>query len=125
MIRVAIVGQHPVVCDGITALLKDVEDIEGDRAHNAITLPIKYGKRTALVCASGAIIMLVSSTIVAAAYELYRPVFQIIVTLADLLLVGTIVLIWKTEKAIQMRHASTMIKASMIVGIISIIAGSL
>jgi len=30
-------------------LLKDVEDMEGDRRENAVTLPVKYGVTTALI----------------------------------------------------------------------------
>lgn len=106
-------------------LVKDVEDIEGDRAKQAATLPVKYGPASALAVATISLFLLIICTLFAAFFTLYQRVFFYIVLVADLLMVGTIYMIWRDSSPIQMRRASNTLKLTMGVGLLSIIAGSL
>jgi len=64
-------------------LLKDIEDMEGDRREHAVTLPIKYGVVPALLLATVSLIVLIGTTIAAAIFTLYHSAFLYIVLIAD------------------------------------------
>jgi geranylgeranylglycerol-phosphate geranylgeranyltransferase len=106
-------------------LVKDVEDIEGDRAKLAATLPVKYGPKSALAVATLSLVLLIGCTLAAAFFSLYHPAFLYIVLVADLLMFGTILMMWRDSSPIQMRRASNTLKLSMGIGLLSIVAGSL
>jgi geranylgeranylglycerol-phosphate geranylgeranyltransferase len=106
-------------------VLKDIEDMEGDRREHVITLPIKYGVRPALVLATVFLFVLLGTTIVVAVYALYQPAFFNIVILADLLICVSIILMWRDHSSLSLNRASTILKISMVVGLLSIIAGSI
>jgi geranylgeranylglycerol-phosphate geranylgeranyltransferase len=106
-------------------ILKDVEDMEGDRREHAVTLPLKYGVRTALVLASAVLLFLIGITVGVAWAEFYHAAFFAIVVLADFLMCASLVVVWKDHSSRAMRSASALLKASMILGLVSIIAGSL
>ena len=106
-------------------LLKDVEDMEGDRIENAFTLPVKYGVSPSLIMATVSLLVLVGTTIAAASFALYHSAFLYIVLVADFLMCISIILMWRDHSSTTMKLISTILKISMIVGLISIIAGSL
>jgi geranylgeranylglycerol-phosphate geranylgeranyltransferase len=106
-------------------LVKDVEDMEGDRAKQASTLPVRYGPRSALAGATLSLVLLIGCTFFAALHSFYQPAFLYIVLVADLLMFGSILMIWRDSSPAQMRRASNTLKLSMGVGLLSIIAGSL
>jgi geranylgeranylglycerol-phosphate geranylgeranyltransferase len=106
-------------------LLKDVEDIEGDRKEHAVTLPVKYGITPALLLATVSLLVLMSATIAAAIFALYNSAFLFIVLLSDCFMCISIILMWRNRSLTAIRRASTILKISMIIGLISIIAGSM
>ena len=106
-------------------LLKDSEDIEGDRIENAVTLPIKYGVMTALMLATGTQLILIGVTIAVAISGVYHSAFLYIVIISDCLMCASIILIWLDHSSAAIRRASTLLKGSMIFGLLSIIAGSI
>jgi len=105
-------------------VLKDVEDMEGDRKEHAVTLPIQYGIRPALMLATASLLLLIGITIAVGLIALYHPAFLFIVIIADCLICFSIVLFWLDHSPSAMRRASTLLKASMITGLLSIIVGS-
>jgi geranylgeranylglycerol-phosphate geranylgeranyltransferase len=107
-------------------LLKDVEDMEGDRKGNAITLPIQYGVRTALTVATGSLLLLTGVTVGVALSSWYHPAFFYVVLLADCCMGASIGCMWLDPSAQKyLRRASILLKTSMMIGLLSIIAGSL
>jgi geranylgeranylglycerol-phosphate geranylgeranyltransferase len=106
-------------------LLKDVEDMEGDRIEHAVTLPVKYGVTTAFVLATATLLILIGVTMTVATLGLYHSAFLYIVSVADCLMFISIILLWLGHSPTALKHASTILKVSMIIGLISIIAGSM
>ena len=106
-------------------LIKDVEDIEGDRAQNIITLAIKYGTRPALALATASLVFLIGSTFIAAYLAVYHLVFLYSLLAADFLMLGVIGMIWRDSSTARMRLVSNILKICMVIGLLSIIAGSL
>ena len=106
-------------------LLKDVEDMEGDRIEDAITLPVKYGIKPPLMLATASLLLLILATITASCVTLYSFAFLYIVLVADCLISVSIIMMWLDHSSTAMRRVSTILKISMIVGLLSIIAGSM
>ncbi len=106
-------------------LVKDVEDIEGDRKEHAITLPIKYGIRPALVLATVSLLVLIGTTFIVAKFCVYHSAFLYIVFIADLLMVVSIVMMWWSSSPLHMRRVSNNLKLCMVIGLLAIIVGSL
>jgi geranylgeranylglycerol-phosphate geranylgeranyltransferase len=106
-------------------LLKDVEDMEGDRIENAVTLPVKYGVKPPLILATASLLLLILATITAAYLTLYSFAFVSIVFVADCLIGVSVILMWHDHSSAAMRRVSILLKISMIVGLLSIIAGSM
>jgi geranylgeranylglycerol-phosphate geranylgeranyltransferase len=105
-------------------LLKDVEDMEGDRREHAVTLPVQYGFVPALVLASISLLLLIGATIAASILAVYNSMFFFIVLVADCLICVSIILMWRDHSSSSMRSVSTILKIIMMIGLVSIIAGS-
>ena len=106
-------------------LVKDVEDIEGDRKEHAVTLPVKYGIKPTLLLATLSLLTLISITFVVVKYSVYHSAFMYIVSVADILMCVSGVAMWQSSSSINMRRVSSNLKLSMVIGLIAIIAGSM
>jgi geranylgeranylglycerol-phosphate geranylgeranyltransferase len=106
-------------------LVKDVEDVEGDRRERAVTLPVKYGSRPALILATGALAILISITLAVVQYSVYSIAFMYIISLADILLFISGLMMWRNSSPVRMRQVSRNLKLSMILGLAAMIAGSM
>lgn len=105
-------------------LVKDVEDIEGDRKEHAVTLPVKYGIRPALILATLSLLTLISITFAVVIHSVYHSAFMYIVFAADILMCVSGVMMWQGSSSINMGRVSSNLKLSMVIGLIAIIAGS-
>ena len=106
-------------------LVKDVEDMEGDRKEHAVTLPVKYGIRPSLILATLSLLTLISITCAVVKYSVYHSAFMYIVFVADILMCVSGVMMWQGSSSINMRRVSSNLKISMVIGLMAIIAGSL
>jgi geranylgeranylglycerol-phosphate geranylgeranyltransferase len=106
-------------------LIKDVEDIAGDRREHAMTLPIHYGIKPALALATLFLLLLISTTVLAVQFSMYQISFFYIVLAADILILSTIGMMWYNDSPKQMRRVSNTLKMSMMIGLAAIIVGSL
>jgi geranylgeranylglycerol-phosphate geranylgeranyltransferase len=105
-------------------IIKDIEDMEGDRQLGAVTLPIVYGVRTSLLVVSISLWSLIALTILAYAAGMYSRSFLIIVSLVDAALAYTALNIWNAPTQDAMRAHSVRLKLCMVGGLAAIIAGS-
>jgi geranylgeranylglycerol-phosphate geranylgeranyltransferase len=105
-------------------LVKDVEDIEGDKKENAVTLPVKYGIKPALLLATFLILILIGVTFAVIKYSVYHSAFMYIVLIADFLMCFSEVIMWRDSSPVNARRVSSILKLSMVIGLVAIIAGS-
>jgi geranylgeranylglycerol-phosphate geranylgeranyltransferase len=105
-------------------LVKDVEDIEGDRMKDAVTLPVRYGVKLSLGLSTALLLLLIGTTIAAASSAVYHKPFLYIVLIADLLMIVSIVMMWQNYSPVNLRRVSTTLKVCMVIGLLSVIAGS-
>ncbi len=106
-------------------VMKDVEDMVGDRQKGARTLPVRFGVRAALGTASAAIVLLIGSTVVAAAHHIYTALFLYIVLPVDGALLWVVTSLWRDHSPSALGRYSRVLKYCMVGGIAAIAAGSL
>jgi geranylgeranylglycerol-phosphate geranylgeranyltransferase len=105
-------------------IVKDIEDIEGDKKEGALTLPVKYGVKPALWLASTTIVVLVVTTLAAYQLNLYSVVYLYLVLVVDFLLLGAMVWMWKDQTSPAMNRISNVLKVCMGVGLVALFLGS-
>jgi len=105
-------------------VIKDIEDVEGDRAEHAATLPVKYGTRPALWLATVSIVVLIATTIVAFWRGLYTVLYLYPVLVVDILLLIVTIWMWRDQKPATMSRLSNGLKLCMILGLGALFVGS-
>lgn len=105
-------------------IIKDMEDIQGDMSDDAVTLPIRYGIRTAQVWATLLILLLVGLTFVPYALGIFSRIYLIIVILGvDAVLLFVTVSLWARPAPANWGRLSVIMKTDMLVGLIAVYFG--
>lgn len=105
-------------------LVKDVQDIEGDRRGGARTLPVVYGVKPALGLATLVIVLLIMSTVVPYANGTYNVHYLVLVGVADLALTYVAVSLWRSRLPHRLERLSLVLKFTMVLGLAAIYIGS-
>ncbi len=108
----------------IREIIKDIEDVEGDRKENARTLPVRYGNKPALLFASATIVILIVTTLAAYQIGLYTVLYLYPVLSVDVLLVVVLIWMWKDQTPSTMNKLSNGLKLCMLVGLAALFLGS-
>jgi len=100
-------------------IVKDVEDVTGDRAIRRRTLPIVVGRRRALVVAAGVGLLFVPASLLLPRNAGYGGAYFVIALVAQMavLVAATWLLLGKVERV------SALLKGAMVVGLIALVAG--
>ncbi len=105
-------------------IMKDVEDREADAAQGARTLPIRIGLRPALVCTAVAFGVLAALSPFPFTFGLYRwPYFLVVFIGVDLVLLTLMIWLLIAPSTRNLRTASAVLKADMLVGLLAIYLG--
>ena len=105
-------------------ILKDVEDIEGDRIKKLQTFPIVYGEEKSLKIFTFLIVLTIISTLLPYFLGIYNVFYLLIILfIVDLPLVYAIRVILDKPEKDQLRKISNLIKYEMIAGLIAIFIG--
>ncbi|PID58383.1 MAG: geranylgeranylglycerol-phosphate geranylgeranyltransferase [Ignavibacteriae bacterium] len=108
----------------IREILKDIQDIEGDKKNNIVTFPIKYGKKNSLKIISLITIVLILFTLIPYFNNLYSiEYFIFVLLLVDLPLIYFLISINTKIFNINLSTCSTLLKLIMIFGIVAIYKG--
>jgi len=106
-------------------IIKDIQDISGDRIQGAMTLPIATGRRTAQRTAAGVLMLLIIATQVP--YHLqswYSLNYLILISvLVDLPLLILISILWHRLNLKQIGRVSLALKLIMIGGLVALYVG--
>ncbi len=105
-------------------ILKDVEDLEGDKTKNLRTFPIVYGEKASLRMSAIFILLTIVLTFIpyfAGIYNIYY--FLIILFVVDLVLILVVKKILTNPSRRELRKLSDLIKYEMIIGLIAIYIG--
>lgn len=104
-------------------ILKDIEDMRGDRAGNAGTLPIKKGVPAALGLATGSFVLLIGSTLVPFLSGAAGTLYLTLVGVVDAVLIVVLVSAWMDHGPANLARMNTVLKAEMILGLIALYIG--
>jgi geranylgeranylglycerol-phosphate geranylgeranyltransferase len=106
-------------------IIKDVEDMEGDRQQNAITFPIRFGARAALILAAIVLGALIISTILFYYFAFYSDIFLYIVLIIDCTVAYVAISMWRDSTPKNMNRLSMILKIDMLIGLIAIYLGTI
>ena len=106
-------------------LVKDIEDIEGDKSEGAKTLPILYGKKITAILAF--ILIIIDCALCPVLYynNIFGVYYLIIIAIAVLLFLYSGILILKNQDKTTAGKVSKNLKIGMLMAFISFIFGSL
>ncbi len=106
-------------------ILKDMEDVKGDRHQQARTLPLVFGMNSARSAATAVLACLVLATWAAWRSGYYTDTFLwIVVAGVYPVLVAGVVVMWKRPTQTSLHRLNNVLKADIVVGIGAIYFGS-
>ncbi len=105
-------------------ILKDIEDIEGDKSAGVITYPILYGADSAVLMAKAAVSLLVVFTLVAYFSDVYSKYYLFLILLDDLALVYFLFALVNEPSKHELEKMSALLKVVMVVGLIAVGIGA-
>lgn len=106
-------------------IIKDIEDVAGDRAGHARTLPLVHGPRCAAGVAVAVFALLVPFTWVPWATGIYGLRYLAAVLAVDLLLAWTALCLIRRPTGLQDGRLGRLLKSGMLVGLLAIVLGEL
>ncbi|MGQ9805086.1 MAG: geranylgeranylglycerol-phosphate geranylgeranyltransferase [Chlorobiales bacterium] len=105
-------------------MLKDLEDVKGDKALGAMTIPIRFGTTTTLMLTSVIFAIMIGATVVPYWTKQYGLVYFLIVLLGtDLLLLYVMFQAWRNPTKENLYRQNTLLKIAMSFGIASVALG--
>jgi geranylgeranylglycerol-phosphate geranylgeranyltransferase len=107
-------------------VLKDVEDMRGDRAGAVVTWPLRAGETAALRLVSAVLLLLIAATLVPMLLGIYGPAYGYVVVFGvDSVLLHVLIAMWKDRSTDNIRRLNVLLKYDMIAGIAAILLGSI
>lgn len=108
----------------VREIVKDIQDIEGDRALGLITFPQVVGVQKALIVCLGLFFALVLLTYLPVYYLWYGRWYEILtVYVTDLPLLVFLILLWGNPNRTMLRAGALALKIGMVVGLFALIGG--
>jgi len=108
----------------IREIVKDMEDVEGDKKAGVITFPIKFGSLKSKLFISLITISLILYTFYPFITQLYKiEYFIIVMVIVNPLLVYCLKILFEDESVKNLKKISNLLKLDMIIGLIAIYLG--
>ncbi len=105
-------------------ILKDAQDIPGDRMAPGGTLPLGWGPARSCRLAIAAYALLILLTPVPYILDLYGLPYLILVCALNALLVGVMFSVRRVPDTSRLRQVNRFLKAGMVLGLLAILAGA-
>ncbi len=105
-------------------MLKDLEDVEGDRALGATTIPIRFGTTVTLRLTTTIFMLMISATVVPYWTREYGLAYLLVVTLGtNVPLLYVMLKAWRNPTKENLYRQNTLLKVAMSFGIASVALG--
>ena len=105
-------------------IIKDIQDIDGDTNQGAVTFPIKYGVRSALILTTCIFIVLILFTLLPYFWGIYGIYFLFIVVFGvHSILIFIVISGWINPSPKNLGLLSNILKVDMLVGLFAIYMG--
>lgn len=128
----AVGRKHEAIIVGIFAffyhlgreIIKDVEDVEGDKTQGIKTLPIVYSAKIALSWATLVFVFLMGLTLVPYFARIFSILYLIVVVVGvDLFLLYVLVSMWRQPEPGNLGRLAALMKADMLMGLLAVYLG--
>lgn len=105
-------------------IIKDIQDIEGDKPHGVVTYPIKYGVRKSLILTNLIFTFLIIFTLLPYFLGYYGIYFLLIVVFGvHSVLIFVVITGWSNPSPHNLGRLSTLLKIDMLIGLFAIYMG--
>lgn len=105
-------------------IMKDIEDIPGDKASGIQTLPIRYGIPTAMAWITGILLVLIGCTLLPYFLKHFSLAYLVTVLVTvDMILIGIIICMWKNPTPSHLGKLALLMKWDMFAGLLSVFLG--
>ncbi|KAB2879957.1 hypothetical protein F9K33_07245 [bacterium] len=105
-------------------ILKDIEDIEGDRRMSARTFPIEYGIRNALILTTFIFLVLIAVTLWVFLVDFYNLIYFLIIVVGMYpAILFTLISMWRDHSKNNISRLSFLLKIEMFIGLLAIYFG--
>ena len=106
-------------------IVKDIEDIEGDKADGARTLPILIGEKKPAILA--AILIIIDSALCPLLYyyHIFGVLYLVVIAIAVILFLYSAILILKSQERETAAKVSKNLKIGMLIAFVAFVFGSL
>lgn len=102
-------------------ILKDIEDVKGDRKENAQTFPIKFGVKNAKILVTTTVFVLVLVTVLAYKTEGYSLAYLLaVIFTVDLQLFFVVISLWKNHSPQNLNRLNKLLKIGMLLGLLAL-----
>ncbi len=105
-------------------IVKDIEDVEGDKKDGARTLPILIGKKTPAILATILTIVDCALCPLLYVYHIFGTLYLIIIAIAVILFIYSAILILKSQDEATAHKSSKLLKIGMLIAFLSFALGS-
>ena len=105
-------------------IIKDIEDVEGDKKDGARTLPILIGKKIPAVLATVLIIVDCALCPLLYYYHIFGILYLVIIAIAVILFIYSAILILKSQDEATAHKSSKLLKIGMLIAFLSFALGS-
>ena len=105
-------------------IVKDIEDVEGDKKDGARTLPILIGKKTPAILATILIIVDCALCPLLYTYHIFGILYLAIIAIAVILFIYSAILILKSQDEATAHKSSKLLKIGMLIAFLSFALGS-
>ena len=105
-------------------IVKDIEDVEGDKKDGARTLPILIGKKTPAILASILIVIDCALCPLLYTYHIFGVLYLIIIAIAVILFIYSAIIILKSQDEASAHKSSKLLKIGMLIAFLSFALGS-
>jgi len=107
-------------------VLKDVEDMPGDRAGAVLTYPLRAGTTAALRLVTAILILLIAATLLPLLFGIYHAMYGWVVIFGvDTVLLYVLIAMWSDRSTGNIRRLNVLLKFDMLAGIAAIVLGSI
>jgi len=104
-------------------LIKDMEDVVGDRALKSETFPIAFGIKISQFLVSAIFLVLIILTVFPYKLKIFSIYYLILVLIMDFVLFYIILSLWNNPSKENLSSLSRLLKFEMLLGLLAIFAG--
>lgn len=105
-------------------IIKDIEDVEGDKKDGARTLPILIGKKTPAILATILIIIDCALCPLLYIYHIFGVLYLVVIAIAVIIFIYSAILIMKSQEESVAHKSSKLLKIGMLIAFLSFALGS-